>query len=105
MLKLPLIECLSNSFISIPSNVIVPLLTLLTADIKLNIVDLPAPDEPTNATVSLALILKLRSFNIFFFFYPKDTFLNSKLPLIVSKCLFPNDSFLKSPSPIISLIL
>ena len=62
MVMFPLIDFLSNSFISMPSIVIFPPVTSYILQSKLNIVVLPAPDFPTKATVSLAFILKFISF-------------------------------------------
>ena len=59
MVMFPLILSLSNSFISIPSIVIVPELISYILHIKLNKVLFPAPLLPTNATVSPAFTLKV----------------------------------------------
>ena len=63
---LPLIESLSNSLILIPSIVISPESISYNLQSKLNIVDLPAPLLPTNATVLFASTLKFILSSIFF---------------------------------------
>ena len=60
----PLMLSLVKSLISIPSTVIVPFSVSYILHKRLKIVVLPAPLFPTNATVSLAFILKLKLLSI-----------------------------------------
>ena len=62
--KFPRIEDLSSSLIFIPSNKISPESILFKALIKLKIVVFPAPDGPTNPTISFAFTFKFKFFKI-----------------------------------------
>ena len=66
-----LIDSSSKTFIFLPSIFISPLFILYSLQSKLNIVVLPEPLFPTNATVSLAFILNETSFNTSFSLYLK----------------------------------